>query len=449
MKSVSKSAIYTLLTQIPSQIFGVIAGVFITRMLGPEGRGIYALFFADITLLSVVFGFSLGTSITFYVSNQRISKEKIMGLTILFSIITILLSLLVLAVWLNLPYSDLLLPNENLTVPFIAIFCLFVIINQVDLVYASFFQGEQKFGIVNRVLLVNSGLSLTFYGVLFWLYSLELIDVDIHTVLYVALAIISLNVLHWHYQFRKHLTYAINFKFSWKNDIKPFLHFMGLDHFANILTFFNSRLVLWIIAFYYSDGSVGIFAVALGITQLLSMLSNPLSQVLFPVIWAVDAKKHMKVYTLFSRAHFSVLLICAVVGISIAGIAIPLIYGEDFRASVEPLQLMFIPAILSCQTKIFSGVLFAENKVKFYFFSALVGFCLTLLLNVLLVPKYGVVGAALATSVSFIATFVITYLSMLLFVDLPTRNLFFLTLTDLKEVKLKLSAKLKGLNESN
>ena len=445
MKSVSRSAIYTLLTQIPSQIFGVIAGIFITRMLGPEGRGVYALFFADITLLSVVFGFSLGTSITFYVSNQRIRKDKIMGLTILFSLVTVILSLLLLLIWLNLPFSDLLIPDENVTIPFIIVFCLFVVVNQIDLVYASFFQGEQKFGIVNRVLLVNSGISLLFYGVLFLLHSANWVVVDIYTILYLSLAIISINVLHWRYQFRKHLVYEINFKFSWKEDIKPFLHFMGLDHFANILTFFNGRLVLWIIAFYYSDGSVGIFAVALGITQLLSMLSNPLSQVLFPVIWAVDAKKHLKVYTLFSRAHFSVLLVCAIVGIVLAGVAIPLVYGEDFNGSVVPLQLMFIPAILACQTKIFTGVLFAENKVKFYFFSALVGFGLTLILNFLFVPKYGVVGAAWATSISFIATFIITYLSMLLFVDLPTRNLFFLTRKDLKEVIFKLTSKIRSL----
>ena len=76
MKSISKSAIYTILTQIPAQIFGVIAGVFITRILGPEGRGVYALFFADISLLSTILGFSVGTAITFYIANKKIAREK-------------------------------------------------------------------------------------------------------------------------------------------------------------------------------------------------------------------------------------------------------------------------------------------------------------------------------------------------------------------------------------
>lgn len=445
MKSVSRSAIYTLLTQIPSQLFGVIAGIFITRMLGPEGRGVYAIFFADITLLSVVFGFSLGTSITYYISNQRIPKDKIMGLTILFSLATIILSLFTLLIWLKLPFSDVLLPDESLTLPFLTIFCLFVIINQVDLVYASLFQGEQKFGIVNRVLIVNSTLSLLFYGTLFIVDSLGWMSVNIEVVLFTSLLILSFNVLHWHFHYKKHLAYKIEFNFSWKEDIKPFLHFMGLDHLANIVTFFNGRLVLWIIAYYMSDNDVGIFAVALGITQLLTMLSNPLSQVLFPVMWSADASKHLKTYILFSRAHFSILLCCSIIGISLASFLLPLVYGREFTESVFPLQLMFIPAILACQTKIFSGILFAQNKVKIYLFAALVGLAATLILNLLLVEKYGLIGAAWSTSISFIATFIVAYAALISTFELPTNNLFFLSMTDFKQIWGKIASKLKKL----
>ena len=50
----SKSIQYTIFTQIPTQIFGIIAGIFITRLLGPEGRGVYAIFYADVALFSTL-----------------------------------------------------------------------------------------------------------------------------------------------------------------------------------------------------------------------------------------------------------------------------------------------------------------------------------------------------------------------------------------------------------
>ena len=146
---------------------------------------------------------------------------------------------------------------------------------------------------------------------------------------------------------------------------------MGLDHLANIVTFFNNRLVLWIIAFYMSSESVGLFALAFGITQLLTMLSNPLSQVLFPFIWSDDAKKHIKTYILFCRAHFSILLVISLAGVFVTPFILTKVYGSDFYSSIIPLQIMFIPSIFACQTKIFTGILCAENKVKLYLYSSI------------------------------------------------------------------------------
>jgi O-antigen/teichoic acid export membrane protein len=446
MKSVSKSAILTILTQIPAQLFGVIAGIFITRILGPEGRGVYALFFADISLLSTILGFSVGTAITFYVANKKIAREKTIGISLLFSFVTIVLSFLMLAIWLNLPISSLFIPSKNLTGSFILIFCCFVVINHIDILYAAFFQGEKRFAIVNRVLIVNSFLNFGLYGGLFIIYYFDVYAIGINEVLFTALVVMFLNFMHWNYHFRKHYTYTISFKLNWKNDIQPFIRFMGLDHLANIVTFFNNRLVLWIIAFYMSSESVGLFALAFGITQLLSMLSNPLSQVLFPVIWADDAKKHLKTYILFCRAHFSILLVISFVGIVVTPFVLPIVYGVDFYSSILPLQIMFIPAIFSCQTKIFTGILFAENKVKIYLFSALAGLVVTLALNFTLIPTFGIEGAAIASSLSFITTFIVVYLAMAINLKLPSNNLFFLTKSDWGKIKNTL--KYKGISKN-
>lgn len=444
MKSISKSAFYTLLTQIPAQFFGVIAGIFITRMLGPEGRGVYALFFADISLLSTILGFSVGTAITYYIANKKIDREKTIGISLLFSLVTILLSFIVLLIWLNIPISDVFIPSENLTTTFIAIFCCFVVINHIDILFASFFQGEKRFGIVNRVLLVNSFLNFGLYGILFVLHHFEVCTIGINQVLLTALLVMFLNFLHWNYHFRKFYTYTFSFHLNWEKDIKPFIRFMGLDHLANIVTFFNNRLVLWIIAYYMTKESVGLFAIAFGITQLLTLLSNPLSQVMFPVIWGDDTKKHLNTYILFCKAHFSALFCISIIGVIITPFVLPIIYGSEFSASIAPLQIMFIPSIFACQTKIFTGILFAENKVKLYLYSSIVGLVVTLVLNFMLIPTYGIEGAAIASSLSFLTTFVVVYLTMIGSIHLPTYNLFILNKSNLIQIKTTLKNRLKS-----
>lgn len=441
MKSISKSVIYTLLSQVPAQFFGVIAGIFITRILGPEGRGVYALFFADISLLSTVLGFSVGTAITFYISNKKITREKTIGISLLFSLITILLSFVMLTIWLNVPVLDVFIPTENNTISFILIFGAFIVINQIDILYASFFQGEQHFRIINKVLIINSLLNVSLYAILFLLDYFGFYSMGINEVLFVALIVMAINTLNWHIHFIKKYTYKLTFKLSWKEDISPFISFMGLDHLASIVTFLNSRLVLWIIAFYMESKFVGLFALAFGITQLLTMLSNPLSQVLFPVLWADDGKKYLSTYIMFSRAHFSMLIVLTIFGIIIAPIIIPFIYGVEFSDSILPLQIMLIPAIFSCQTKIFSGILFANNKVKLYLLASLIGVAIALVLNLSLIGRLGILGAAIATSLSYIATFIFIYLSVLLKTDISTGNLFFLSKNNFKQLISKIPKK--------
>ena len=151
--SFSRSAIYTILTQIPAQIFGIISGLFITRVLGPSGRGVYAIFHADVSLFNTVFGFSITVAIIYFISSKKMTEAKIMGLSVITSIISMLLSLVTLFVWLNIPASDIFLPKENTTLGIILCFILFLLITQINTIYSGFFQGIKNFRAVNSILL--------------------------------------------------------------------------------------------------------------------------------------------------------------------------------------------------------------------------------------------------------------------------------------------------------
>ena len=48
MRGLTGNIIRTFSTQIPSIIISIVSGIFLTRLLGVEGKGIYALFFANI-----------------------------------------------------------------------------------------------------------------------------------------------------------------------------------------------------------------------------------------------------------------------------------------------------------------------------------------------------------------------------------------------------------------
>jgi O-antigen/teichoic acid export membrane protein len=446
MSSTSKSAFYTFLVQIPTQIFGIIAGIFITRMIGAEGRGLYAIFHADLSLFTTLLGFSISTTITYYIANKKLTEEKVLGITFLFSLITIIGSILILLFWINLPFADLLFPEENLTLPFILLFVLYILMNQINTVYSAYFQGAKKFKVINRVMLVNSILNVLIYGIAFTLHYTEFYLIGLYDVLFIGLVIILINVMQWHYHYIKEHSYNYSFKLSWAQDVKPFFTFMGLGHLSGIINFFNYRLVLWILVYYLDNEQVGYFSLAFGLTQMLTFVSNPLAQVLFPVLCSEEQDKRHSTFVSFSRAHFSVLMLMSFVGLIIAPFLIPLLYGSEFYHSTIPFQIILIPTLFSCQTKIFTTYLFAEGRINTILWATVTGFLCTLAFNFILIKNFGIEGAAVSTSITFLGIFFFIYIALLIVGALPSKNLFILTPENINDAKKQFKARRKGID---
>ena len=97
-KKLSKSIIQTILTQIPTQLFGIIAGIFITRILTTENRGVYAILMANVNLFITLFGFSMTTVIIYFLASKKLEIKQVLGLNIIAFIAMLLISLIVISI---------------------------------------------------------------------------------------------------------------------------------------------------------------------------------------------------------------------------------------------------------------------------------------------------------------------------------------------------------------
>lgn len=438
MSHLSKSAFYTLITQIPTQLFGIISGIFITRLLGPEGRGIYAILYTDISLFNTILGFSITTSIIYFLSSKKLSNEKILGVSILFSTISIFLSVLFLSIWLLFPFYTLLFPIGFLKFCYISWFLLFLILTQITTVYSGFFQGIKNFKIVNYVSLLNSVINIILYGFAFLLDYFSIYKIGIFEILYIGLIVIIINTIQWHLAYVKNFNYVFSFKFDWNLDIKPFFQYMGIGHLSNIINFINYKLAIWVLAFYLDEAKVGIYALAGGLTQMLSFISNPLSQVLLPFLSSEDKAQRLKTFIQFSRVHFTIIFLMAIFGIIIAPFLIPLLYGNDFIEAVILFEIMIFPVVLSCQTRIFGSFLLSDNKVNINLYATIIGLFLTVFSNYFLIKNYGMLGASFASSITYLGIFLFLYIVLVTSVKIETKNVFFITKNDIKYVRDKL-----------
>lgn len=81
-------------------------------------------------------------------------------------------------------------------------------------------------------------------------------------------------------------------------------------------------------------------------------------------------------------------------------------FGPSYSASSTTLQILLIGTFFLGTTRVVTPVLHATGWVRESEAITVIGLCINLVLNVLLIPEYGIIGASIGTGASYVAIFV-------------------------------------------
>jgi O-antigen/teichoic acid export membrane protein len=181
---------------------------------------------------------------------------------------------------------------------------------------------------------------------------------------------------------------------------------------AGVLLELNSRVDVWMLGRYVSDGAVGLYGTALqfaeGLFQLVIALQNNYNPVLAR-LWTQRRVEELRALVRRDgrRALGGMLLISAVaVGLFPVALAI-LFPDQDFGASWLPFGILMAGIALSSARLPFFQFLLMSGHPAWHslFMVSVVG--VNVVANALLIPDLGIVGAALGTAISFLASVVL------------------------------------------
>ncbi|WP_135828648.1 lipopolysaccharide biosynthesis protein [Halorussus halobius] len=119
-------------------------------------------------------------------------------------------------------------------------------------------------------------------------------------------------------------------------------------------------------------------------------------------LWSNDRRE--RITELASRATRYSLLITLLLAIGLAALAdafVPLYYGESFAPAVTPLLLLLPGSIGFAVTRPILAIGQGEGSLRVLIYATGAAALLNLVLNVTLIPIYGTVGAAVATSIGY------------------------------------------------
>jgi O-antigen/teichoic acid export membrane protein len=391
-RNLSQGVVGNLTTTMILLPLGVLLSIVMARMLGPYGRGVYAYaaLFGDTFFPLIMLGSSTG--VFYYISSEKYDVRKV-ALTALSMGITngITFGFIVYFLWTNQWLGSI---AKELDISVILPILMTMPLTGIIWMSRQLFQGTALFNTLNKIeltkFLSKFLLLLIFVSILGWDVKGAIIALAIEDIIS---AIVVLIVIYraFHPQF----TYQPQFvKDAYIFGIRSWVGTIGGRA--------NDKLDQILLGSMVKPESLGYYSNAYALLRFLSFGSNAVAPVLFKKIAKLDDINKSAVLT--TQVHrilfYSVAILALLIGLS-APWLIPILYGESFRFSVLPLQIMLPGAVLFATTRRTISKFMTANGLNLYAsYIQIVGAITGLGLYLYLIPRYDFIGAAIATTLA-------------------------------------------------
>ncbi len=399
MKSLVKNVlkrdgILNLTYRVLTIIFKFLLSIIIVEKLSVHDLGVYGIFQTTVTLLIYVLGYD------FYTYNTReLLDEKKDDIRFCLFNQTVFHALLYLIV---LPLSVLLFFYDVVDFEHMVYFYLILVVEHVSQEMYRILITLKKSVIASLSLLLRSGLwILVLY--LVWIFELSSEGITDIFVLWFIGGLLSIVIGLW----------GIGFKVKFEIDIPWIKRGIIIASPFFISTVFYKTLEFsgrFFIDFYWTKEAVGIFTFYSSISNAMFVLvQSTVIIVLSPYLIESSAKGFEAFNKVFINYRKQVLLV-TIVGFLIASVAIyPLIIyldNELLTDNIYIFYLLLIAVAFFCFSYIPHYGLYSFRKDKSLLKAAIIGAIVCVLLNFVLVPKHGVLGAAIAQVLSMASLFI-------------------------------------------
>jgi stage V sporulation protein B len=390
--------IWVIISQIVTLTAGFFLNIILGIWLGPSAFGIYSVVYSIYFLVAMVAGFGIPLAIIKFTAEEKDNPERLNGLmTAALSTVLVLgiccggaLFLMsdIFAATFQMDQLSLLLKIIAVSIPLFAINSTFL----------SFLNGLRDMksysirSILRSVLLIVSAIALLALG---WGVMGAVLGIVISEVgTFFLLSFMVTNRFSLRFEGLRANSYLL-------------VHFGGYLLLANAIYMLNTYLDTLLTGFFLSATDVGLYAIAITIARTgflvfpmaLSILTYPMISERFRTGLDVQIKE------LMDRCIRYTLVLLSVTGLGLIFFAQEIIVLL-FRSAYAPATPSFI--ILLFGMMFFGPILSvgaassAMNRPDISFKVNCVICVLNVLLNAILIPQYGIVGAAIASSASFI-----------------------------------------------
>lgn len=397
------AGLHTLGANVLAIALGLLSNVALARLLGPSGKGVYDLALAAAALAGIVLGLSLPSGVIYVAAREKLNLRILATQLAAVVLVQGLLAAFFLSVIQPASWAVALLPPE-LGRAAIVLIALTLIFTEYANYWRALLLGRQEIMIANRRDLAARAIHLALLLAAITAAFFAALTVTAALLLWLNLAVMFLRSAIFLQALRK----------PWRashgsSGFKQMLQYALPCYFSNLTQFLNYRLDVFLVSFFVGSAAVGWYVLAASMAQLLWQFSNAAATVLMPRIAASshEREQHAERTAQVTRLVFWLSLCLGLVLLSMVRPLVILLYGEAFRPSLAPIFWLMPGVVVFSIANVLASYLAGIGRPQLNLLVSLAGLVVTLALDLLLIPRWNIVGAAIASSASYFTSAVV------------------------------------------
>lgn len=364
-----------------------------TSVLSTSEYGTYDLFATTINLLMPILTLNVCESIIVYTLDKNYKKNEVISIGIKYSFIGFIFSFL----FLFFNYFFKIFPSINKYWYFLPVMLLLTALNAS---FSYFARGTDKVvhtaiaGILSSIVLISSNIIF-----------LLIIKIGLFGYFIAQILALMIQIIYLFFSCHIYKYIVIPKDKKMEKDMRNFSYPLIAN---NIGWWINNSSDRYIVTLMCGVAANGIYSVGYKIPSILNMF-----QTIFSQAWTISAVKDFDpedknnfFSNTYSMYNCGMTIVCSFL-ISISRFLAYFLYSKDFFMAWKYVPWLTIAIVFGALSGFLGGVFSAAKDSEMFGKSTVIGAIVNIIFNILLVHFVGAIGAAIATTISYVIVWVI------------------------------------------
>ena len=388
-QTIIKNTFWLFLSEISGRLLKMGLVVYAARVLGASGWGLFSYAISVASLLTMFADIGISDLVIREITQKKEGHQTFISTALLLKIIVLIMSIL-LVIFISPFISHI--PQANSLFFLVALILFFDSMRELGL---SINRASEKME-RDMVVKVVTNASIFIFGVLLLKIKLSPESIALAYAIGSAIGFLSIAII-----IRKDLK-----KLLAKVDLRIFKIIIKTTWPFVLITLIGvimGNIDIYMLGIWKNAGEIGLYSSVQRIQQFIMILPSTIAMAVFPLMSRL-VNVNKKQFRVILEKTLSVIMLAGIPislgGILLAEQLILKVFGQGYVDAIPIFRVLMLMLLISFPLVLLSNAIFAHNKQRSLAQAYSLGILANILFNLLLIPKFGAVGAAVATLVS-------------------------------------------------